>query len=499
MLNNFKNIFFVILDNSFNLLNISEELKRKFNVDFIINDLIKCKSGDIIKLTQLENKSKSDVLVSKDNFNGKWYICLNLIESFYLKNICNLTNLPNRTALIDYLKSTKSRKNIFICLINLDDFSSINDVYGGTIGDTILQNIGLFLEKTFKDFNIFKLRDDEFAIVSETTTNLDDTILFLEKIINSYFNKPFYLDNNEIRLGSTCVFAYDPPNIVLKHANETLKYGKLHKKNFLTYDDTIIVSKIKKETSLNIINKIKHCINNKLVVPYYQPIIDNSTGKIYKYEALMRLKYNNEIIFPNIFMDLALKSKTYHTLSILIIEKIFKDVNSYGINVSINITMDDINNKETCFKIFDLLQKCQYPENITFEIIETVEIVDLENFDNFLKRIKSYNSKMSIDDFGTGYSNFEYFSRFDFDYLKIDGYFIKDITTNKKHQDIIKSIVSLTKDSNVELIGEFVENIDIYEKIKELGVHYSQGFYFSKPKPIEKLEIKLKKDDNIAC
>jgi len=497
MINTLKNIFFFVLDSNLRLVDSSNAFSQSYSIDSCLNLIIDSDSDKVISL-----RDKASIpnyfYVSKEKIESEIYICLIHIDKILHKSsMCSLTNLPNRNSLIDYLKKTDKDSSIFICLLNLDDFSSINDVYGGIVGDNILKDVSLFLSNTFTNFKVYRLRDDEFALISNKIEDYNKEVSLIEKVINSYFNSSFMINNHEVRLGSTGAFALDKPGIVLKHANETLKYAKLNKKNFLKYNKYLTESKSKKEYCLNIINKIKYCISNNSVIPYYQPIVDNKSGEIYKYEALMRLNYKNEILLPYDFMELALKSKTYNILTSLIIEKIFADVNAYGISVSINITMDDINNIKTTNKIYNLLCSCKYPENITFELIETVEICNIDNFHQFLANIKSYRSKISIDDFGTGYSNFEYFSMFDFDYLKIDGSFIKDIVHNKKHQNIVKSLLLLIKDTPIKLIGEFVENKEILDKLNELGVHFSQGYYFDKALPIENLN--LYKKDYIAC
>lgn len=229
-------------------------------------------------------------------------------------------------------------------------------------------------------------------------------------------------------------------------------------------------------------------IKNNLIVPYYQPIVNNISQKVEKYEALMRINFNNRVLIPKDFMRYSIENGIYPVLSLQMIQKIFNDVNIFNIKVSINLTMQDICNENITLKIYELLKKCKYTENITFEIVEIFHILDTDKFTKFANEIKNFNAKLSIDDFGSGYSNFEYFSKFDFDYIKIDGLFIKDILTNKKHQNIINSLLLLVKDTNIKLIAEFVENEFIFKKLKELGIHFSQGYYFGKAIPIKEIK-----------
>lgn len=228
-------------------------------------------------------------------------------------------------------------------------------------------------------------------------------------------------------------------------------------------------------------------IKNDLIVPYYQPIINNETNDIVKYEALMRINYNDKILYPKDFLDHSLKNNSYMILSRLMLQKIFYSVSAYDINVSINLTMEDISDDVTTTLIYSLLKNCKYPKNITFEIVEIFHIFNTEKFTIFSNEIKKYGSMLSIDDFGTGYSNFEYFSKFEFDYIKIDGLFIKDILNNKKHEKVVKSLSSLVEGTDIKLIAEYVENENIFEKIKSLKIHYSQGFLFGEAIPIEKI------------
>ena len=169
------------------------------------------------------------------------------------------------------------------------------------------------------------------------------------------------------------------------------------------------------------------------------------------------------------------------------LENIFHDVSKYNISVSINLTMEDISDDITTTLIYLLLKTCKYPKNITFEIVEIFHIFNAEKFTIFSNEIKKYGTMLSIDDFGTGYSNFEYFSKFEFDFIKIDGLFIKDILDNKKHEKIVKSLSSLVEGTDIKLIAEYVENEIVFEKIKKLKIHYSQGFLFGEAIPIDKI------------
>ena len=128
-----------------------------------------------------------------------------------------------------------------------------------------------------------------------------------------------------------------------------------------------------------------------------------------------------------------------------------------------------------------MLEKSGIGERIIFEIIESEGIENFDKVLEFITDVKRYGTKISIDDFGTGYSNFEYLMKLKVDYIKIDGSMIKNIDNDKSAQMIIASIVSFAKNMNIKTVAEFVHSKNVYEKVKELGVDYSQGYYFGEP------------------
>jgi EAL domain-containing protein (putative c-di-GMP-specific phosphodiesterase class I) len=163
------------------------------------------------------------------------------------------------------------------------------------------------------------------------------------------------------------------------------------------------------------------------------------------------------------------------------IEKTFKIFNNNHLEFSINLTIDDILNNDIKEFIFYMLKIYNVGSRLVFEIVESESIENFEEVCSFIKNVKLFGCKIAIDDFGTGYSNFQYLLKLNADYIKIDGSLIKDIYKNRTSEIVCKNIVNFAKDLNIKTIAEFVENESIFNKVKELGIDYSQGYYFSKP------------------
>ena len=127
------------------------------------------------------------------------------------------------------------------------------------------------------------------------------------------------------------------------------------------------------------------------------------------------------------------------------------------------------------------------PNRITLEILEGISAAGSKNHIRYLQSIKAEGFKIAIDDFGVEYSNFERIAELEVDFIKIDGKYIKNIDTNKRHKNIVEAIVYFAKTMHIEVVAEFVHNASVQEVVQSLGIEYSQGYYFSEPKPIEEL------------
>jgi EAL domain-containing protein (putative c-di-GMP-specific phosphodiesterase class I) len=304
----------------------------------------------------------------------------------------------------------------------------------------------------------------------------------LASLISEKISKKRFKINSksEVSLSATMGISYGS-DMLLANADTALKLAKKAKKDFLIYDDSMAMAK-EYEKNLEWTKRLKDAIENDKIVPVYQPILETKTKKIVKYEALMRMMdADGSLIAPIHFLELAKKNKLYHQLTMIMIEKTFERFKYLPYSVSINLSVDDIVNKDIYKFIMDKLKNSPISKNIVFEIIESEGIENFDQVLEFINSVKSYGAKISIDDFGTGYSNFEYLMKLKVDYIKIDGSMIKNIDTDKNSQMITQTIVEFAKKMNIKTVAEFVHSKDVFDKIAELGVDYTQGYYFGAP------------------
>jgi len=252
-------------------------------------------------------------------------------------------------------------------------------------------------------------------------------------------------------------------------------------KNIVLYTKSLSLND-EYENNIKWIKEIKDAISEDRITMFYQPIVDNNDTNHKKYETLIRLiDKQGQVITPFYFLEIAKKAKLYKQLTKIVIRKSFEAFKDNDYEFSINITIDDILDKEITNYIIETLKKYNISKHVIFEIVESESIENFEQVENFISMIKKFGCRISIDDFGTGYSNFEHLMRLQADYIKIDGSIIKEITTDKRSALITSVIVAFAKEMNIKTIGEFVETKEINDKLIDLGVDKAQGYYFDKP------------------
>lgn len=430
-------------------------------------------SHDMKKRVEV-NDNIEEIDSIKDVFNSM----LDSIEhQFYFDS---LTGLENRRKLTEKLEE---RHNAFLMIINIDSFQEINDLYGDEAGDSVLKEFALFLKEIlFEKEGLYRLHSDEFAHLCTQGMDLHEFTLSVSVLSEKISQKSFSINGkSEVSLSATIGISYGTDSL-LTNADVALKLAKKSKRNFLIYDATMSMAK-EYEKNFDWTKRLKKAIEDDRIVPVFQPIVETKTGSIVKYEALMRMMDDKGLLIAPIhFLELAKKNKLYHQLTKIMLEKTFKTFENLPYIVSINISVEDILNKEMYQFILAKLRDSGIGKKIVFEIIESEGIENFALVLKFIENVKQYGAKISIDDFGTGYSNFEYLMKLKVDYIKIDGSMIKNIDTDQNSQMITKTIVNFANSMKIKTVAEFVHSKNVAEKVQELGVDYSQGYYFGEPK-----------------
>jgi EAL domain-containing protein (putative c-di-GMP-specific phosphodiesterase class I) len=188
-------------------------------------------------------------------------------------------------------------------------------------------------------------------------------------------------------------------------------------------------------------------------------------------------------------LDISKKGGYYSKITSMILDNSFAAIKQTNIDISINISALDIEQEPTRQKIFNLLKEYKNDANrVVFELLEDEGVKDFDIIKEFIKDVKKYGVKIAIDDFGAGYSNFERLLDYQPDILKIDGCLIKNITQDNYSLSVVKTVVTFAKEQNIQTVAEIVENEETFELLANLGIDYTQGYYFGKPEPLDSIK-----------
>ena len=393
-----------------------------------------------------------------------------------------LTGLPNRLSLRNTMKNYGCEA---LLLVNIDDFKEINDFYGHQVGDEILKNFAIRLQKKCDKYTNIELNHiggDEFVIYFIQKPSLREFVYTIKKLIVDTERMRYFFENNEINIRVTIGASYQQEE-ALEKADIALKSAKKQKKFYLVYDEKFNVEK-QYQNNMIWVKKLKSAIDEDRIVPYFQAIFDNKSGKIISYECLIRLiDQDGAVISPYYFLTIAKKSRLYGKLTKIMIEKSCRYFTSFDFDFSINLSVEDILDGAMVDFLKMNIQKYNVGNKIVLEVLESEGIENYEEIALFIQEMKKFGCRIAIDDFGSGYSNFEHLLKLNIDYIKIDGSLVKNIDTDLNAQLVVETVVDFAKKLNILTVAEFVHNEAILKKIKQLNVDRTQGFFLAQPQP----------------
>ncbi|HOJ64436.1 MAG TPA: EAL domain-containing protein [Spirochaetota bacterium] len=494
-----NNIDLILFDRMLNDINIFEfskilkNNKKTFNIplvllkkeDSILEDFDILTSG-ILDFINVPFEEKEFLI--KIRFYLKFY---SLIKKLNKAVIDPVTKFPNKFSLTEKLKEAFNPKLLLIKITNLHlIYKYYGEIISNEIENYYIKNIkNKIPQELLSDITIYHIDRGLYALLIEDNSNeIEKFMLFnicenffkgQEKVIVS--NKYKFELNIAIGISMTSKDPFLYSEIALDFAIEK-------KTGYIFAEDIIDIYISEKQNHIFWINRIKRALDEDRIIPFFQPIYNNKTKKIEKYEALLRLiDEEGNIIEPANFLHIAKLENSYFEITKRIINKTFEIFKNRSEEVSINFSFIDIENSDIYHYIFLKLKEMKdFAKRLVIELVEDENIKDYGIVKTFIYEAKQYGVKIAIDDFGSGYSNYKRIFDLNVDYVKIDGSLIKDIDTSPLSRNIVSSIKSFTEKSGIKTIAEYVANENIFQIINELNIEYSQGYYIGKPEDLTK-------------
>jgi len=386
-----------------------------------------------------------------------------------------LTGLPNRHRL-QYDMDRKDYNALII--LNLHNFREVNDFFGFVIGDNLLRQMGHWLQTL--DLNPYRLSGDEFAILIEEKLTDDALEMLCQRLLNRLIDHPFSVAEETISLSVTIgIDASD--DISLTHADIALHEAKERSKHIAFYSSDSHVE-AQYQANITLTETIHKALNSGRIICFYQPIVSIQTGRIEKYETLVRMIDESANIIPPLdFLKTAKKTRLYPKITQTVMQHACHTFKNRSEEFSVNLSIRDILDPSTVRFIEEMIVETDTAHRIVFEILESEGIDNFDAVIRFIHRMKTLGAKVAIDDYGTGYSSLENILRLDVDYIKIDGSLIRNINNDPKYAVVVQSISDFASKLGIKTIAEFVSSEEIFQHVKMIGITYSQGYYTGKP------------------
>lgn len=448
----------------------------------VIYTIAKAKQNKITAQIHNESIKKQNIELEK-NIKEKSEI----IKQHVYKD--TLTGIDNLYAFINNIKEHDQEKSNFtvLLLLDIDNLKDINDLYGTDAGNKVLIGFSKLL-KIFaqdKSYEVFRLNSDQFALLDQVayidTEKYEIEFSDIQKQIKEF--KVYISEaNKELNVNATIGMSLGQ-EYPLEHADMALNNAKHNHKPYAVYNTQLDNTK-EMQLAIKWQHKIINALENNSIVPVFQPIVDNKSI-IVKYEALMRIEETEDgeekLLLPEDFLEIAIKSKYYDSISSMMINKVFDFLQTNKHTFSINLTFSDIKNKPFMDTLHKRITKEKIGDRLIIEITENENIKEYPLLTQSLKKFRQLGVKIAIDDFGSSYANFSHILEINPEYVKIDGTLIKNIDIDPRSYILTKAITAFCHELGIKVIAEYVHSEDVYNILKKLEVDQFQGFYFSEP------------------
>lgn len=411
----------------------------------------------------------------------------------------SLTGLPNRNMLNHYFnkllnKSMGQQQNLSVMFLDLDRFKIINDTLGHAFGDKILQQYSERLKKCIPENNMLcRYGGDEFIILLKDGDRLQAERA--AQLIIDEFSHPIIINDHTVYLSPSIGISLYPKDgedleTLIKYADTAMFIAKEKGRNnfqFYNYNQTKDVSQ-----KMYLENQLRKALENNEFILNYQPQFDLNTGKIVGVEALIRWQHPKlGLIPPNQFIPVAEETGLIVPIGKWVLKtackqnKIWQEAGLSSIYVAVNVSVYQFQDKDFLKTVEEVLKDTELdPQYLELEMTESI-MQNIEQLTIVLNKLKTIGVRLSLDDFGTGYSSLNILRYLPIDTLKIDKSFVDDIMEDLNTAPIIKTIIDMGTNLNLNIIAEGIENKKQLEFLKENGCDFGQGYFFSRPLPVD--------------
>jgi diguanylate cyclase (GGDEF)-like protein len=457
--------------------------------------------GSVKKLTPLEaSVIRSILAVMVMVVGSSKVLSKTMSELEYYSTHDPLTGLHNRRYFNEMLeyeigRSERHRHEFSILMLDLDDFKDVNDTYGHPCGDAVLKLAAEAMNAFMRKGDLVtRIGGDEFAIVL-TETGKENAQLVAEKLRTELKKIAFEGTNGKTFHITTSIGIVTYPSDA-KSASDLMTGVDLglYRAKEMGKDGVCMLDSLDQHIrtnrgTRNYVETLRDALKDDRVIPYYQPIVDCRTGRIFAYETLARLvEPDGGTISAGQFIETIERYGLGRELDRVIIKKAFFALKEriaeagHSSRLFINLSAQEIQGRGVLGFAEQLCSEYGIPANlVVFEILERDAIGDMTHMRKFLSDLRKKGFSFALDDFGSGYNSFHYLRELHFDFVKLDGAFVRNIIDSKVDSILVQNLIRLCQGLGILTIAEFVESEEVLEELRNMGIDYAQGYHLGIP------------------
>lgn len=422
-----------------------------------------------------------------------------------------LTGLPNRMLFNDLLEQIlkeehRSHAEVAVLFMDLDRFKDVNDTLGHPIGDLLLQEAAKRLQATIRESDVLaRMGGDEFTLILRDVSGVLDASHIAEKIIHA-MNELFLLEGHEINIGASIGVSMFPGDAekaetLIKYADTAMYRAKEKGRNNFQFFTTSMSENL--ALRLKMKSAIDDAIKNKEFELYFQPKVNLSSGECTGAEALIRwVLPNGELVMPDNFLPLAEETGQIIDIGVWVISAACCQLKAwheqgYAHSMAVNLSVRQFESSDLIWQLTQALEASGVDASyLELEVTETCAMAEPEKTIQVLNSMRELGVKVSIDDFGTGYSSLSYLKKLPVNTLKVDRAFVRDIPEDSDDVAITTAVTQMASSLGLSVVAEGVETEGQANFLNEIGCEQAQGYYFSRPIPIDEYMVWLKERES---
>ena len=411
-----------------------------------------------------------------------------------------LTDLPNRTRFQTRLREALGRvergEKLAVHCLDLDNFKNINDALGHAVGDELLKSVACRLRGCVRDVDaIARLGGDEFAIIQCPIEDAADAARLAQRIRDE-IGKPFDLGGVQAVCNASIGIAVAPtdatePEALLKQADMALYGAKAEGRGVYRFFQPEMDARMRLRHAIE--QDMRDAIAAGDFRLHYQPVVDVTSGEVAGLEALLRWPHAERgMVPPSEFISVAEESGLIIPLGEWVLRRALADAARWPehIRIAVNLSPVQFRSRALAQTVIAACAAARVaPSRLELEVTEAAFLAATKEVLATLDQLRALGIRIVMDDFGTGYSSLNYLRRFQFDKIKIDRSFVRDLNDRSSlSQVIIEAVVRLACALDVTTTAEGVETIEQLDMIRAAGVTQMQGFLYSPARPLEEID-----------